>query len=1170
MRKILINYSTAIRRPLWLLVLCVCMLQLPCAHAQESSATLQTPVTVTGNKITLLKVFKDIKKQTGITFFYSNQLLNDNEKISLDFKHVKLEDVLAYIFKDKNISYELRGNRLLLNEKQQPVKQVETKPVADKSSGENIVRGQVMDAEGKALVSVTVMVKGKATNAAVTDELGIFSVDAKAGDVLSFSMVGMQTQEVPVVDKSILRITLKNKTDQLNDVVVVGYGKQKKISVTGSVSSVNMEDMQTPVRSLTNALTGKVAGVISMASGGGEPGYDNPTFTIRGIGTFTGSVTPLIIVDGVQRDDVNSTYGGAFNNIDPEDIASISLLKDASATAVYGAKGANGVLIITTKRGVAGKPKISVKAETGINGLTKLPTMLDGVTYMKLYNEAQLNDPSNTTGTVTYSDEVIQKTASGLDPYLYPNVNWINTVYKDWTSMTNANINVSGGGEAMRYYVSMSFYNQDGQYNVSKINGYNPNLNFKRYDFRSNIDINVTRSTVLSLNIASMLVNSRYPGNSAATIWYSSFATNPVAFPVQYPDNKWAGPRNNGGVNPYNLVQNAGYSTEFKPSVQSVLSLNQKLDGITKGLSALARFSFDTYGEFGTTRTNNNDLWYAGSRDPEGNLVYEHVRTGSTYLGYGTYSSGERVMYLEGNISYDRSFGKHNIGALAVANIRNRVIGSAGSLKSAIPFRNQSMAGRITYGYMDKYLSEVNIGATGSENFAEGHRWGYFPAVSAGWVISKERFFDRFRPVVTLLKLRASHGITGNDQIGGDRFGYLTYIEGSSGVAFGLAPTYYGGIAETVLGTPNLTWEKSTKDNIGIEVGIFNKINFVIDAFRDKRTDILINRNSISPIAGYSSLSIYANLGEMQNKGIDGSIEYNDRIGKNITLRVFGNLTYAKNKILYADNPKRTYGYQQPEGHQYGEFTGYIDMGLFVDQGDVDKSPTQTRTVYAGDIKYAELSGDGTVNASDWTFLNKSWFPAWSYGFGFNVGYKNFEVSALFAGVADVGIMANGSGIYGNGRGSDGVGIIPFAGIGQYPANVLSNVTNRWTAENPSQDVDYPRLTITNTSDNNYLGSTWWLKDGSYMRLKQATAGYTIKLGTRKNAHSSAEYKNIDNQFTKTAATVTSGITSLQFYLSGTNLLTFSKFKLWDPEMGSNGAQYPYAKTITVGVRAQF
>ncbi|MEO6229537.1 MAG: TonB-dependent receptor [Ferruginibacter sp.] len=1164
MRRFLIYKNKFIGWPVRLLALCALLLMQAGTNAQTNPVSIQTPVSVSGNNISLAQVFRSIKKQTGLTFFYSNQLLDDNEKISLDFKNAKLQDVLAFIFKEKNVNYELRGNRVLLNEKPQPVKAV----IPDSKASDNktavqatVVKGQVMDGDGKPLVGVTVTVKGKSTDMFVTDELGIFTVNALPGDVVSFSMVGMQTEEIVFKEKSILKITLRVKTDKLNDVVVVGFGRQKKISVTGSVASVNMEDMQTPVRSLTNALAGKVAGVISIASGGGEPGYDNPTFTIRGIGTFAGSVTPLIIVDGVQRDDVNSTYGGAFNNIDPEDIASISLLKDASATAVYGARGANGVLIITTKRGVAGKPKISAKIETGMNGLTKLPKMLNAVNYMKLYNEAQLNNPANTTGAVTYSDETIQKTASGLDPYLYPDVNWINTVYKDQASMTNANVNVSGGGEAMRYYVSMSFYNQEGQYNVSRINGYNPNLNFKRYDFRSNVDINLTKSTVLALNISSMLVNSRYPGNSAGSIWYSSFATNPVAFPVQYPDNKWAGPRNNGGVNPYNLVQNAGYSTEFKPAVQSVLTLTQRLNSITNGLSALARFSFDTYGEFGTSRTSDNDLWYAGSRDPNGSLVYEHVRTGSTYLGYSTYSSGERVMYLEGNLSYNRSFGKHTIGALGVANIRNRVIGSAGSLKSAIPFRNQSLAGRVTYSYMDKYLAEVDAGATGSENFVAGHRWGYFPAVSAGWVISKEDFFHELTPVVNLLKLRASHGVTGNDQIGGDRFGYLTYIEGSGGISFGLAPNYYGGVAETVLGTSNLTWEKSTKDNLGLELGLFDKINIVVDAFRDKRTDILINRNSISPIAGYSNLSIYANLGEMENKGIDGSIEYNEQIGKHTSLRLFGNITYAKNKILYADYPKRTNAYQQPEGHRFGEFTGYVSQGLFESQSDIDKSPTQTRTMYEGDIKYKDLNGDGTVNAYDWTYLGKSSFPAWSYGFGFNVGYKNFEISALFAGVADVGIMANGSGILGNGRGSDGVGVIPFAGIGQYPANVLNNLTSRWTKENPSQHVDYPRLSITNTSDNNYLGSTWWLKDGSYMRLKQATMGYTFKFGGTKKARMA----NADNSSVKA-----SGISSLQFYLSGTNLLTFSKFKLWDPELGSNGAQYPYARTITVGVRAQF
>jgi TonB-linked SusC/RagA family outer membrane protein len=1013
-------------------------------------------------------------------------------------------------------------------------------------TSQSTVKGKVTNNLGEALPGVNVFDKANLSNGTVTNEKGEYSITIPQNATLVFTFIGFIKEEIEINNKTVIDMSLMPDISALQEVVVVGYGEQKKVSVTGSVATVNMADMKTPIRSLSNALAGRVAGVISMQSGGGEPGYDNPNFTIRGIGTFTGSTSPLIIVDGVQREDVNSTYGGAFNNIDPEDVASISLLKDASATAVYGAKGANGVLIITTKRGVAGKPKVSVKIESGITGLNKTPKMLDGVNYMKLYNEAQMNDPSYT-GTGTYTDEWIAKTQSGLDPYLYPNVNWIKTIYKDWASMVNANVNVSGGSEAVKYYVSMSFYDQAGQYKVSEINGYNPNLSFKRYDFRNNIDANITKTTTLSLNIAAMLVNSRYPGNTASNIWYSSYATNPISFPVSYPDHKWAGPRNNGGVNPYNLVQNSGYSTEFKPSVQSVLSLTQKLDAVIPGLSATGRFSFDTYGEFNTNRTGVNDLYFAGSRTPDGNLSLEQVRVGNTYLGYGTGSSGERIMYLEGNINYNRTFGSHNFGALGVYNMRNRVIGTAGDVKHAIPYKNQTLAGRVTYGFKDKYLAEVNVGYTGSENFQKGQKFGLFPAASLGWVVSNEDFFAPFTSTFNLLKIRASQGVTGNDQIGGgDRFGYLTYIGGGTGATFGLNPSYSGGIREEVIGTQKLRWEKSTKTNIGLEIGLLNKVNLVVDLFRDRRKDILIRRNAISTIAGVSEQYIYANLGEMVNEGFDGSLEYNDRIGKDFKVRLFGNFTFARNEILYADFPQRLYDYQQPEGHRYGEFTGYVSKGLFVDANDVDNSPSQFRTVYPGDIKYNDLSGDGAVNSNDWTYLGKSSFPKWSYGFGFALQYKGIELSTLFQGVADVGIMANGSSIASD-FGSPGVGVVPFAGGGQYTANMIETTMNRWTKENPSQDVAYPRLTIANTSDNNYLNSSWWLKDGSFCRLKQMTLGYTFG--------GSFLPKTIDN---------------LQIYASGTNLLTFSKFKIWDPELGSNGANYPYSKTITFGIRAGF
>lgn len=1145
MRKSIRHCQLAMRKVVRLLVLCglVCISFFP-VQAQSPTPSLQSIVTVTGNDVSLLQVFRAIKKQTGLTLVYSNQLLNDGEKISLNFQQAKLDDVLSFIFKNRHISYVVQRNRIVLDKTAPEAAPVSAAVPAEKQA-EWLIRGQVMDADGNPLPGATISVKDS-KKGTVTDVMGIFSINANKNDVIRVAMMGMKQEEVVVNNQKTMKISLAAKVDELNEVVVVGFGNQKKVTVTGSVASVNMADMKTPVRSLTNALVGKVAGIISMQSGGGEPGYDNPNFTIRGIGSFTGSTSPLIIVDGVQREDVNSTYGGAFNNIDPEDIQSISLLKDASATAVYGAKGANGVLIITTRRGVAGKPKVSAKAETGFSGLTQLPKMLDGVSYMKLYNEAQVNMGNNP----TYSDETIKKTASGLDPYLYPNVDWINTIYKKWASMTNANVNVSGGGEAMRYYVSMSFYNQDGQYDVSK-KDYNPNLNFKRYDFRSNVDLNVTKTTLLSLNLASMLVNSRYPGNSAGAIWYSAYGTNPISFPVQYPDNKWAGPRNNGGTNPFNLVQNAGYSTEFRPSIQSVLNLNQKLDAIVPGLSANAKFSFDTYGEFDNSRKGLNDLWYADRRNEDGSLNFERTRTGSTYLDYSSSSTGERMMYLEGNLTYDQSFGKHNIGALLVGAIRNRLIGSAGDLKTAIPYRSQNAAARVTYSYMDKYLAEVNMGATGSENFEKGKRWGYFPAASVGWVISKENFFVPLSKTISLLKIRGSFGMTGNDLIGtGDRFGYLTYINSANGTSFGGSgsPTYYGGIAASVIGTQNLTWEKSAKTNIGLELGFWNKLNFVVDAFQDKRTSILVERSSISSIGGYNGTNIYGNLGELVNKGIDGSVEYSDHIGKDITFRLFGNVTYAKNRILFADKPKAIFPYQQLEGHSFGEFYGYQSLGLFVDQTDVDKSPTQIRTVYPGDVKYADLSGDGKVDANDASYLGKSAFPVWSYGYGFNIGYKNFELSAVFAGVADVGIMANGADIIHDQDGAAGVGVVPFAGMGQYPANGITDMLNRWTPENPSQNVHYPRLTQASTSDNNYLNSTWWMKDGSFMRLRQASLSYSFITPQMKRR----------------------GISSLQVYGAGTNLLTFTKFKLWDPELGNNSAKYPYPKTVTIGVRAQF
>jgi TonB-linked SusC/RagA family outer membrane protein len=719
----------------------------------------------------------------------------------------------------------------------------------------------------------------------------------------------------------------------------------------------------------------------------------------------------------------------------------------------------------------------------------------------------------------------------------------------------------------MRYYVSASFYDQDGSYKVSNMNGYNPNLNFQRYDFRSNVDVNVTKTTLLSMNLDAMLVNSKYPGMSSAGIWYDAYATNPVEFPIQYPGGFFAGPVNNGGDNPFNDVQNLGYTTEFHPTVQSVFSIDQKLESITPGLHAMGRFSFDSYSEIDMNRlpANGSNLWYAGSRDANGNLVLTQTNYGSQFLGYSESSTGERVMYLEGNLTYNRTFKKSTFGGLALYNMRNRIaVSTAPTSINTIPYRNQSLAGRATYSYADRYLLEFDAGYTGSENFAPGHRFGFFPAVSGGWVISKEDFFKPLAGTVSLLKIRGSYGITGNDNIGDaygiQRFGYLTQIGGGNTADFGTTPNAYSGYTENVLGNPDLTWELSTKSDLGLEVGFKNKLNIVLDAYQDIRKHILINRQSIASFAGYSQLDIFSNLGQMQNRGMDGSIEYKDHFGKDVTFRLFGNFTYAKNKIIFQDEPTRIYKYQEGTGHQYGEFNGYVAQGLFKSQDDINQSPTQSfGQVSPGDIKYKSLANDGVINANDWTYLGKTPFPNLLYGTGFTIGYKKFDLSLMFQGVAGVGIMANGSANSYTastmsqaasvvGGGASGVGIVPFAGEGQYPGNILSATANRWTVSNPSQNVEYPRLSVASVSSNDYLGSTWWLKSGDYCRLKQASLGYTISSRSLRR----------------------DGFSALYVYTSGVNLFTFTKFKLWDPELGSDGATYPPARTITVGVRAQF
>lgn len=1097
-------------------------------------------LTLNMKSVTLKQFVEAVQTQSGYSFLYKDNQLNANQRITVSAKKQSIDVVLEQAFKGKGISWKIQGKQILLF----PAKE---ENAADTKKSRT-VKGNVTTTTGESIPGASVKLLN-ATTGVITDIDGFYMITVPDGQTtLEYRFMGYEPRTVKVGNQTTINVSLEEATSSLEEVVVVAYGAQKKVTMTGSVASVNIGSLKTPVANLSNALQGKVAGIISVQSGG-EPGYDNSTFTIRGIGTFTGNTSPLVIVDGVQRDDVNSTYGGAYNNIDPEDIVSISLLKDASATAVYGAKGANGVMIITTKRGTVGKPKISIKAETGFTNFTKVPEMLSGTDYMMLYNESRRNSGLNE----VYSREQILKTESGLDPYLYPNVDWINQIYKKVSSVSNVNLNISGGSDLVRYYLSASFYNQGGQYNVKDENGYNPNLNYKRYDFRSNVDVNITKTTLLQMNLSAIMVDSRYPGISSSKLWYEAFSTSPVAFPVRYPDGRWAGPPANAGSNPMNEVQNTGYTDTFRPALQSVFTVNQKLDFITKGLSAYVRFSFDSYSEFNNKRTGGVDLWYANQRDGNGELIFgKPIKEGSDELYYEHSDTGERVIYTEANIAYDRTFGSHNINGMVLYNMRNRMIATAGSAIASIPYRNQAVAARLGYGYKDRYLAEINGSYTGSENFAPGHRFGFFPAASVGWVISHEPFFQNIVHTVDLLKLRASYGIVGNDNIGGtgDRFAYFTQFGSGNNYGFGPNGNLVYGIRETLLGSNKLTWEKSYKTNIGLEMMLLGKLNLTLDYYWERRKDILIQRSSLPSMAGFDA-AIYANMGEMDNKGLDANLEYQTRINNKVGLRLYGNVTYSKNKIVFRDEPDMQYPYQKSEGTRYGEYYGYVADGYFQSWEEIENSPKQLRELAPGDIKYKDLNNDNVIDANDQCYLGKSWFPSWSYGMGFNVNYHNFDLSLFFQGVADVSIMANGGSMdTGNGDwGAGGVGIVPFTGMGLNPSNVITKALDRWTEDNPRADAWYPRMTANaSTSDNNYVNSTHWLKNGNYLRLKQASLGYTL------------ENKRLMDK----------GIEYLYFYLSGQNLLTFSKFKLWDPELGSNGAKYPLSRMVTLGMRVSF
>lgn len=986
----------------------------------------------------------------------------------------------------------------------------------------------------------------------VTDVNGKYSITIEGiGGVLEFSYIGYKKQEVAVTGQTTIDIVLQPDTEVLEEVVVVGYGSQKKESVVGAISTLDVTKLTVPGSSISNALAGQLSGIVAM-SRSGEPGKNSAAdFYIRGVSSFKGTSTPLVLVDGIERD---------LDLVDTDDIASFSILKDASASAVYGVRGANGVILITTKKGAVGKPQVNVRTEFGFTQPTKRPKMLGSAEWAELYNEAY--------GSQYYSADDIEKYRTNADPDLYPNVDWFDALFDDMAANQRVNLNITGGSDIVKYYVSGAFYNESSIYkNAGNIYGYNPSIRYNKFNFRANVDLNLTKSTVVNFNLANIYEKSFGPGygDTDADIWSYTFMTSPNAFPVQYSDGTLSGPSTDSGNNPWNMLVHSGYREQFWNSAQSLIGVTQDIGALwepLKGLTANIKFSWDAWNTTLQRRSKIESFYHARGRAEDGSLIYDDnngdgiwdpVHTGDGSLSFLIGRSGTMTRYLEGSLTYNRVFNDiHRVGALLLYNQKIHTNTQAGSGDDALPYKNQGLAARATYAFKDTYFAEVNLGYNGSENFARGHRFGFFPAVAIGWMMSNEKWFQPATKVVDMLKLKASYGKVGNDDIGGQRrWVYESTIVNSGSWYYGNTGSQ-GGTGIRIGEVENLyaSWEEALKINAGIEFSLFNKIRVQADYFREERSGIFLQRAGLPAIVGVSTIP-YVNIGETLNQGFDATIEYTHQVNKDLMLTARGNFTYNRNELLNNDEPDWEYKYQNKIGKPFGsggslQPFGLVALGLFESQEEIDNSPVQNFGEYrVGDIKYQDINGDGIIDSQDQIAIGYTNLPEITYGFGATAQYKGWDVNIFFQGVARTSFFLNGSSI----RTPFSSGNLERAAINE---DVYGNVWMSTNTPEQNANVTYPRLSMGSGgagASNNAQASTWWLRDGSFMRLKSLEIGYSLP---------------------KTLLQKTF-IKSLRFYLAGNNLLQFSPFKLWDPEKGSSdGSGYPLNRMFSVGFNANF
>ncbi len=1089
-------------------------------HSQATKVTFNSK-----NEISLGELINEIEKQTEYLFIYSKNEVSLTSKVKVTAKNEQVNKILDRALAGTDIAYELSNNYITLKKSVKPVRETRQDPVGQ-------AKGKVIDAQGQELIGVVVTVKGTNTTA-VTDLDGYYIINARAGQTLQFTYIGFKTFEAKIPTSLTVDAVLTEEVNELDEVVVVGMGKQRKASVIGAISGVSITELKTPSRSLSNGLAGRLAGIIAVQRSG-EPGYDNASFWIRGISTFGANQSPLVLVDGVER---------SMDNLDPEEVESVSILKDASATAVYGVRAANGVVLVTTRKGEASsKPAIELKMETGISQLTRMPKLLDGVNFMKLYNEAA--------GQEFYSAQRIEDTKNGVDPYLNPNINWFDEMFKDNANNSIISLNVRGGGQVARYFISFGVLGETGNFRNNPENDYKSNISLQRYNFRTNVDVSVTKSTILDIELGGYLIDSHYPGESTSELFSKAFMGNPVNYPLRYPMGTnpdgstkyvWAGGGSDSQANPYERLVGSGFQTEYRTQIMGQARLTQDFNKWLPGFKANVAFSFDSYNSTQIKRTKKDSYYQASGRNPEtGELELTETKVGDEFLGYERNLGSNRAIELKTQLNYDRIFDKvHRVGAMAQYYQRDYKDGNAGNAIGSLPYRKQGLAFRATYSYDDRYFAEFNLGYNGSENFPKKQRFGTFPAGAVGYLISNEKFWQNsaLSNTINMLKIKGSLGLVGAEALpDGKRYGYLTTVGGGlGGYHFG-DRSWYEGTGEDQYGVQNLTWEKGLKSNIGIHTELWDgKVSLEVDYFHEKRTDILVRRTSLPGIVGIPSMP-FANIGEMKNQGFDGTLELRHTFGK-VFARAYGNATLTQNKVLERDEPDWLYTYQNRTGKKHEQQFGLIALGYFKDEEEVKNSAKQTFTpnVRPGDIKYLDVNGDGVIDSYDEVAIGYSNIPELVYGFGFQLAYNGIDLGVFFRGQGRVSYMMEGE------------GFVPFE-QGGTRGNLFKEALDRWTPENPNPGAFYPRLDI-GKNENNYRNSTHWLYNGSFLRLADLELGYSFPK------------KMIAPLY----------LNGLRIYFHGSNLFLFSKFKMWDPEVGKGrGDAYPMQRKMNIGLRVNF